>query len=140
MTLIQYIVDRYAGQVVESGTGANLIYIACSLGSTATGLKNQLGCVQQGLGIAVDALVVVVVQVLRRRTVLIVGALRTILAVLDVSILIALCIGIATYIPASHVATLVVLGIHIVGLQSHGQESPTVVTAVPAFATSPTVR
>ena len=116
MTLIQYIVDRYAGQVVESGTGANLIYIACSLGSTATGLKNQLGCVQQGLGIAVDALVVVVVQVLRRRTVLIVGALRTILAVPDVSVLITLGISLATNVPAGNIPPLVVIGIHIVGL------------------------
>ena len=52
--------------------------------------------VKQCLGIAVDALVVIVVQVLRGGAVLVVLRLRTILAVPDVGVLIALGVGVAT--------------------------------------------
>ena len=139
MTLGQDVVDSNTIQSRQTSTLANLIHITCGLSSTATSLEQKLCSVQQGLCIAVDALIVVVVQVLRRRTILVVDTLWTILAVPDVSVLITLRIGIATNIPAGHVATGVALSIHIVSLNTHRQETPTVVTAVPAFTASPAV-
>ena len=64
VTLIQYVVDSNAAQVSKTCTCTNLVNITSGLGCAATCLQQQLGCIQQGLGIAVDALVVIVVQVL----------------------------------------------------------------------------
>ena len=64
MTLVQDIIDGHIAQCSQAGTLTNLVYITSSLGSTATCLEQQLGSIQQGLRIAVDALVVVIVQVL----------------------------------------------------------------------------
>ena len=57
----------------------------------------------------------------------------------DVGVLIALGVGVATHVPAGDVATHIVLGVHIIGLDLHRQESPAVVTAVPAFAAAPAI-
>ena len=72
VTLSVDVVDRDIVQGSQAGTLTNLIHIAGSLRGTATSLQQQFGCVEQGLGVAVDALVVVLVQVLRSRTILVV--------------------------------------------------------------------
>ena len=56
----------------QTGTGTYLIEVLQCLCGTATCSEQQLGSIQQGLCIAVDAFVIVVVQVLGSRTVLVV--------------------------------------------------------------------
>ena len=72
MTLCQDVVDGHAVQSGESCTGADFVHVTSSFRGISTRLQQQLGSVEQGLGIAVDALVVIVVQVLRGWTVLVV--------------------------------------------------------------------
>ena len=120
MTLVKDVVDSDVGEFFQSCTGTNFVHITCCFCSAATSLEQQLSCVQEGFSIAVDALVVVVIQVLGGRTVLIIGTLWTILSVPDVRVLITLGIGVAAHIPAGDIATQVVIGIHIVSLHTHG--------------------
>ena len=73
MTLSEDVVDGDAADSSESCTLAHLTDVASSLTGTATRLQQQLSSIEQGLSIAIDTLVVVVVQVLRGGAVHIVG-------------------------------------------------------------------
>lgn len=72
VTLVDDIVEVTLCVACQTGTGTYLIEVLQCLCGTATCSKQQLGSVQQCLSIAVDAFVIVVVQVLGSRTVLVV--------------------------------------------------------------------
>lgn len=72
VTLVQDIVKCSGIIACQTGTGTYLVEVFQRLCGTATCSEQQLGSIQQGLSIAVDAFVIVVVQVLGSRTVLVV--------------------------------------------------------------------
>lgn len=130
MALFDYVVDCSVNLVGKSRAVMHAVEVGLCQACIASGANQQLGSVEQCLGITVYTKVVVEVKVAVGSLVLVVLRLCDVLAEEVTSVLVTVlvstvCIG----VEACNVAALVAFGIPLEGLKTYGSESPAVSNA-----------